>query len=77
MNEIEPGIYEHYKGKLYQVIGLGRNSETLEEVVVYQAMYNSEEFGDKALWVRPRSMFVETVSVDGKEIPRFKFIRKF
>ena len=74
MKEIKLGKYKHYKGKQYEVIGLARHSETLEELVIYKALYNSEEFGNNALWVRPKSMFLETVSVNGKEIPRFRYI---
>ena len=51
--EIRPGKYQHYKGNFYIVIGVGRHSETLEEMVVYQAKYESTEFGKNAIWVRP------------------------
>lgn len=74
MAELKLGKYKHYKGKQYEVIGLARHSETLEELVIYKALYNSEEFGNNALWVRPKSMFFETVNVEGKEIPRFSYI---
>lgn len=67
------GEYEHYKGKRYEVIGVARHSETLEELVVYRALYPSKQFGDKALWVRPRTMFFEEVLIDGVRIPRFRF----
>ena len=71
--DIEIGEYEHSKsGRRYQVIGVARHSETLEEMVVYQAKYNSDEFGENAIWVRPREMFQEKVMVDGKNLPRFK-----
>ena len=73
MADITPGIYQHYKGKRYRVIGIARHSETLEEMVVYQALYDSE-FGNNALWVRPKKMFMETVVVDGKTVPRFRFM---
>lgn len=69
------GIYEHYKGKLYEVIGLARHSETLEELIVYKALYPSKEFGNDSLWVRPKSMFFEIIEVNGKKIQRFKFIK--
>ncbi len=68
---IEPGIYRHYKGNLYKVIGVGRHSETLKEFVVYIALYTSEDFGKDAIWVRPKEMFFENVNVDGKEVSRF------
>lgn len=63
------GKYRHYKGKKYAVIGVARHSETLEELVVYRALY-----GNSALWVRPLKMFWEEVEVRGKKMPRFKFI---
>jgi hypothetical protein len=74
MTELKLGKYEHYKKKLYEVIGLARHSETLEELVIYKALYDSEDFSKGALWVRPKSMFLETVNIDGKEIPRFRYI---
>jgi len=67
--EIENGRYRHYKGKEYQVIGMARNSETLEEMVVYKQLY-----GDLGLWVRPATMWNETVIVDGEEYKRFELI---
>ncbi|HBP00003.1 MAG: hypothetical protein UU48_C0033G0004 [Candidatus Uhrbacteria bacterium GW2011_GWF2_41_16] len=74
MNELKLGKYGHYKGKEYEVIGFARHSETLEELVIYKALYHSEEFGENALWARPKSIFLETVNIEGKEIPRFKYI---
>lgn len=74
MKNITHGTYRHYKGKLYKVIGLARYSETLEELVVYQALYNSKEFGKHALWVRSKKMFLETVIFKDKKVPRFKYI---
>lgn len=64
------GLYRHYKGNLYHVMVLARNTETLEEVVVYQSLY-----GDYGVWVRPKTMFLEHVLHDGTEIPRFTFIQ--
>ena len=75
MSKLKLGKYKHYKGKYYEVIGLGRNSKTLEEVVCYKALYNSEKFGMNAWWVRPKKLFVEMVCIDGKEIPRFEYIK--
>lgn len=69
---IIPGRYKHYKGKFYEVIGTVRHSETLEEMVLYKALYESPEFGKDQLWVRPAKMFGEKVMVDGKEIMRFE-----
>ena len=65
------GKYQHYKGKFYEVIGVAHHSETLEELVVYRALYNHEIYGDNSLWVRPKAMFLETVVIDGKEVLRF------
>lgn len=69
---ITPGIYEHYKGKRYEVLGLAHHSETLEELVVYKALYDTPDFGYGALWVRPVSMFFEEVIVGNQQIKRFK-----
>lgn len=68
------GKYQHYKGKYYQVIDIAHHSETLEKLVVYRGLYNSDELGDKPLFVRPLKMFMENVEVDGKKVPRFKFV---
>ena len=75
MTNPKPGKYEHYKGKQYEVVGIARHSETLEELVVYKALYHSEEFGDNAIWARPKSMFLEEVEIDGKKVPRFKILQ--
>ncbi|MBN2095191.1 MAG: DUF1653 domain-containing protein [Candidatus Aenigmarchaeota archaeon] len=72
--EVKPGRYRHYKGNFYEVLGTGRHSETLEEVVIYQAEYDSKEFGNNAIWVRPKEMFLELVEVNGKKVPRFEFV---
>ncbi len=64
------GIYRHYKGHLYQVLEVVTHSETEEKLVLYKALY-----GDFGLWVRPLSMFAETVSVAGKTLPRFELIQ--
>jgi len=61
------GIYEHYKGMRYQLLAVGRHSETLEEVVIYQALY-----GEGDIWVRPLEMFIENIDKDGETLPRFK-----
>lgn len=66
---ITPGLYRHYKGNNYEVIGIAKHSETMEELVVYKALY-----GEFDLWVRPLVMFEETVIVDGKIVPRFEKI---
>lgn len=71
---ITPGKYTHYKGHDYEVLFVGKHSDTLEEYVVYRGLYNSEEFGNNPVWVRPLKAFTETVTVDGKDVPRFRFI---
>jgi len=68
-NKLKLGEYEHYKGKRYRVIGVAQHSETFEELVVYQKLYD-----DKALWVRPLAMFTEEVEINGKKMPRFHFV---
>lgn len=70
------GIYKHYKGKEYQVLGTARHSENLEELIIYKALYYSEKFGNNALWVRPKKNFIETIIHQGQKVPRFKFIKK-
>ncbi len=69
MESIKPGRYRHFKGKEYEVLGVARHSETEEELVVYRALY-----GDFGLWVRPVSMWNETVDRDGKTFRRFTYI---
>ena len=69
METIKPGRYRHFKGREYEVLGIARHSETEEELVVYCALYG--EFG---LWVRPVSMWNETVERDGKTFRRFTYI---
>lgn len=63
---IEKGIYKHFKGNMYEVIGIAKHSETLEEMVLYKALY-----GEGGLWVRPCSMWEETVEYNGEKIKRF------
>ncbi len=74
MAEIKLGKYQHYSGKFYQVVGIAHHSETLEELVVYKALYDSKEFGNNALWVRPKDIFLSKVQIDGKKVPRFKYL---
>jgi hypothetical protein len=66
---LQPGRYRHYKGKDYEVIGVATHSETQEKLVVYRTLY-----GDFDLWVRPLAMFTESVTVEGEQVPRFRFI---
>ena len=69
--EIKPGKYRHFKGNEYEVIGTARHSETEEELVVYRALY-----GEGGLWVRPASMWNETVERDGKTFRRFTLVNE-
>lgn len=69
LKPIAAGRYRHYKGNDYEVIGAARHSETLEELVVYRALY-----GERGLWVRPRAMFEETVQIEGRPVPRFRHV---
>ena len=64
--DIKPGKYRHFKGNEYEVLGVARHSETLEDMVVYRALY-----GDGGLWVRPATMWHETVEQNGQTVPRF------
>lgn len=66
---IKLGKYKHFKGNEYEVIGIAKHSETLQEFVVYKALY-----GEQELWVRPLSMFEETITRDGKTFKRFEYI---
>jgi hypothetical protein len=67
MHTIKPGRYRHFKGNEYEVIGVAKDSETMEEVVVYRALY-----GEQGLWVRPAKMFAETIERDGRMMKRFQ-----
>ena len=68
---VTQGIYRHYKGNLYQVLHTAQHSETEEALVVYRCLY-----GEYGVWVRPLVMFSETVTVDGKQLPRFELIKE-
>ncbi|MFV5523316.1 MULTISPECIES: DUF1653 domain-containing protein [Acinetobacter] len=69
--ELQRGIYQHYKGKLYQVLHVATHSETEEKLVVYQCLY-----GDYSIWVRPLSMFTESINTsDNREVERFKLVQ--
>jgi len=67
--EVKLGKYRHYKGKEYEVLGLAKHSENLEELVVYRALY-----GENQIWVRPLNMFKEKIILDGVEKSRFEYI---
>jgi len=66
---LKTGLYRHYKGNEYQVLGVAGHTETQERMVVYRALY-----GEYGLWVRPLSMFVEQVEVEGALVQRFQFL---
>ena len=67
--QVKPGRYRHFKGRDYIVLGVALHSETQEVMIVYQ-----QDYGDRRLWVRPKTMFLETVPFEGKEVPRFQFL---
>ncbi len=69
-NIVLKGIYKHYKGPLYKVHDLVRHSETLEELVLYETLYDTE-YG--RMWVRPKTMFLETIEINGEAVSRFAF----
>ena len=69
MDELKPGRYRHFKGNEYRLLYVARHSETMEPMVVYQALY-----GEMGIWVRPASMWSETVERDGKTFTRFEYI---
>lgn len=69
MNALKPGRYRHFKGNEYELLHVAKHSETLEDMVVYRALY-----GAHGIWVRPASMWNETVERDGKRIQRFTYI---
>ncbi len=71
MTDVQPGIYRHYKGNEYQVYEVATHSENGEALVVYRPLY-----GERALWVRPLSMWDETVEWEGNSLARFTWIRE-
>ncbi len=72
MKEIKKGKYKHFKGGIYEVIGVAKYSEDPDqEFVTY---FHPEDNGNNELWVRPKEMFLEEVEVDGKKMPRFEFV---
>lgn len=79
MEKVKLGIYHHYKSKdkLYKVIGVAKHTETMKDMVVYQALYDIPELGGEGvMFVRPLKMFLENVIVGGKKVPRFTFVRE-
>lgn len=73
--EVIPGRhYRHYKGDEYELVGVAHHSETLEEMIVYRGFYDSPEFGPNPIWARPRAIFVDSVELEGKRVPRFQLL---
>ncbi len=70
----EGSVFEHYSGKRYRILSVGRHSETLELHVVYQGLYDCPSFGSNPIWIRPLEMFLETVMINGLEQPRFRLV---
>ena len=68
---IKLGIYQHHKGMKYRVLGVAKHSETLEDLVIYEALYDNKV---SKLWVRPLEMFLDKIEKDGKLINRFEFV---
>ena len=66
---IKQGIYRHFKGNRYHILGVARHSEDGSNLVVYRPLYGAE-----GLWVRPVEMFLETVELNGQQVPRFEFL---
>ena len=74
MAEFRLGRYRHFKGKLVEVFGIAKHSETLEEFVVYKELEGEGISGKGSLWARPKAMFLETVETGGKKVARFEFV---
>ncbi len=68
---LETGVYQHYKGQYYEVIGIAMHTETEEDLVVYRSLYGAFD-----LWVRPLTMFMETIVYEGKKMQRFAFVSR-
>lgn len=71
---LQTGTYEHYKGSLYRVLGVGRHTEVDEYFVVYEPLVRSED--KPAIWLRPYAMFIESVEIHGRAVPRFKKVQE-
>jgi hypothetical protein len=68
------GTYRHYKNLLVRVIGVALHSETMEELVIYEKLEDFGEYKKGSLWARPKKMFLEDITVNGKRVPRFAYI---
>jgi len=71
--KLKLGVYKHFKGKKYRVLGAAKHSETLEDFVVYEVLHENKT---SKLWVRPLEMFMGDKEIDGKKVKRFTFVRK-
>lgn len=71
---IRPGKYKHYRGSLYQVIGTAKHGETMEEMVLYKPFSEAGELDEASLLVRPAELFEEKIKLEGKTVPRFKYL---
>ena len=76
MTKLKLGKYRLYKNLLVKVIGVGKHSESLEDLVIYEKLEDFGGFKKGSLWVRPLKMFKEKVLVNGKKVPRFKFVEE-
>ncbi len=74
MENLKLGIYQHFRGGKVKVLHIANHSETLEKFVVYEALYECRTYGTGSMWIRPLKMFTEDVVVDGKKVPRFKYV---
>ena len=68
-------IWQHYKGKKYEIIAIGHHSETEEQMVVYKGLYNDPVFGNNPVWIRPVPMFLESIEYDGARVKRFVLLQ--
>jgi len=74
MKEVKIGKYQNWRGNFYEVIGVGKNTETMEDFVVYKSLYEVPEFPLGSIWIRPKEMFLGEKEVNGKKMLRFKFV---
>lgn len=72
--KLKLGKYKHFKGKDYDVIGIAKDCENLNDIVIYKSLYDSPEFKKGTLWTRPLKNFIETIDRDGKTFKRFEFV---
>lgn len=73
---LQPGIYEHYKGGRYRLVGEAVHSETLEALVLYEQLYETPDYPKGTIWARPKTLFEGEIEIDGKKRPRFRHIKE-